>query len=154
MLISSVRSLSDFSSAAGDVRMQVAEMHTYGRPAAPVTAVERRSVQAIRQLVELGARFGERPDGSLDVTGSSPEQIDLASALGHLIPNRLDTYKTDGRLDIRRWAETANSVLAAVERGAAWDELDVDSQRFVVQELEPFLVSLLNETRVDPAADD
>ena len=129
-------------------------MHTYGHPAEPVTAVERRSVQAIRQLVDLGARFGERPDGSLVVTGSSPEQIDLASSLGHLIPNRLDTYQTEGKLDIQRWAETAKRVLAAVERGAPWDELDPGDQRFAVQELEPFLVHLLNETRVDTDADE
>jgi hypothetical protein len=45
-------------------------------------------------------------------------------------------------------------VLDAVERGATWDELDPETQQFAVQELEPFLVRLLNETHVDIDADE
>lgn len=140
MLTSPIRSISDFSSAAGDVRLQIVqardgELHQ-------VTEVEREGLRTIRNLVDLGTRYGAPPEGNLDVTSSTPEQIDLAVSLRrHLIPSEQN---------IQRWAQTAVAILTKLETVSAWDEMTDEEMAFVQGELEPFLKRLLELPPEEP----
>lgn len=141
MLTSSIRSIGDFSSAAGEVRMQIAVTRDYGEPETPITEVEREGLRTIERLLDLGARFGERPDGSLDASGSSPDQVDLAGALTRLIPN--ESKEAEG-FDVQTWANLAKRVLKSFEMGRSWKQFTPVEQSFITAELEPFLVQLLH----------
>lgn len=143
-MISSRRQISDYSSAAGDVRLQIATTRTLGRPD-PVTAVERQGIRTIRTLVVLGSRFGHDPTGNLDFSGSTPEQVDLVTELEALLPGEIETIKNpDGRVDLRKWSELAQSVLDRFEGEQRWGSLPSEEKEFVEAEFEPFLVKLLN----------
>lgn len=135
MLTSSIKSISDFSSAAGDVRLQIAVTRAQGRPRGPVTSVEREGLSTIRHLVTLGARFGPSADGNLEVTGSTPEQVDLAVKLGDLLP---------AAEEIREWSSRADKILGQFEQAPQWEQFEPDDRDFINSELEPFLVQLLN----------
>jgi hypothetical protein len=115
-----------------------------------LTEVEREGLRTIRQLVDLGARFGQPPEGNLDVTGSSPEQIDLAASLEELIPGEWEDATTEsGKIDVPHWAKVAVEVLKEFEGGTSWDGLSEDNRRFVVEELDPFLKRLLEQPAED-----
>lgn len=145
MLISSRRQISDYAAAAGDVRLQIAMTRAMGNPADPVTAVERQGIETIRNLVILGSRFGHDPNGNLDVTGSTPEQIDLVEELEGLLPGQIPTVKNENDgVDLRKWSELAGSVLDRLEKEASWDSLPPAQKEFIETELEPFLIKLLN----------
>jgi hypothetical protein len=145
MLISSKRQISDYSAVAGDVRLQIATTRAMGEPAEPVTAVERQGIDTIRNLVILGSRFGHDPNGNLDVTGSTPEEIDLVEELKGLLPGKLPIIKSpSGEIDLRKWSELAGTVLDQLKAEAKWQSLAPEQREFVEAELEPFLIKLLD----------
>lgn len=154
MLTSPIRSISDFSSTAGDVRLQIAQIRYTGKPARPVTEAELEEFRIISGLFDLGTRYGQPPEGNLDISGSSPEQIDLASALAELIPNEISVERerltTEERFDVRKWAAEAKRVLGKLEGDSCWDQLDSWEQEFVILELEPFLQALIEEPAEEP----
>jgi hypothetical protein len=144
VLTSSAKSISDFSSAAGDVRLQIATIRI--GQADPVTAIERQGLTTIRDLIDLGHRFYPDPGGNLDVTGSTPEEIDLAGELKRLLPGRLESVQSKaGGPDVRRWSEIASGVLTRFEEATGWQQLQASEREFVESELEPFLVKLIEE---------
>jgi hypothetical protein len=150
MLISSRRHISDYSSAAADVRLQIATTRAVGHPEDPVTAVERQGIDRIRDLIILGSRFGHDSNGSLDVASSTSEQIDLVEELEALIPGRAQSVTgEDGTLDLRRWSELACAILDLFKQEARWDDLSPKQREFVEVEFEPFLVELLNVSPED-----
>jgi hypothetical protein len=150
MLISSRRHISDYSSAAADVRLQIATTRAVGHPEDPVTAVERQGIDRIRDLVILGSHFGHDSNGSLDVTGSTPEQIDLVEELELLIPARAESVRgAHGVLDLRRWSDLACTILDLFKQEARWDSLSAEQREFVEMEFEPFLIGLLNVSPED-----
>lgn len=145
MLLSSRRHISDYASAAADVRLQIATTRANGRPISPVTEIERQGIQTIEELVNLGERFRHDPSGNLDFTGSTPEEIDLVSELEKLLPGSLPEVRgAGGEPDARKWSEYAARVFAQLKAEAAWDDFSPDLQQFVNEELEPFLIRLLN----------
>lgn len=144
MLLSSRRRISDFSSAAGDVRLQIATTRTRGQPAGPVTAVERQGIETIRSLIRLGDRFGHDPEGHLNFTGSTPEEIDLVKQLERLLPGRIEEVRGSKGIDLRKWSTLAGATLDSFEQEAKWDELPTAQREFIEEELEPFLIRLLN----------
>jgi hypothetical protein len=145
MLISSGRQISDYSSAAGDVRLQIATTRALGQPTAPVTAIERQGIQTIEELVNLGKRFGHDVSGNLNFTGSTPEEIDLVGELEKFLPGQLpDVQDTQQNLDVRKWSEFAAEIFNRLREEAPWTDFSSAQQRFIDVELEPFLVKLLN----------
>jgi hypothetical protein len=144
MLTSSRNSIGDFSSPAGDVRLQIAVTRAMGEPIGPVTAVEQQGLSTIRELINLGSRFHHDPEGNLDVTGSTPEQIDLVVELERMLPGELESIRGDEGVDIRKWSEAADGVLKRFEEATSWRRFEPAEREFIDRELEPFLVRLLN----------
>lgn len=152
MLISSKKEIADYSAAAGDVRLQIATVRALGHPSKPVTAVERQGIDTIRTLIDLGSRFGSGPTGNLDVTGSTPEEIDLVEELKGLLPAELAVVQTsEGKVDLGHWSKLATQVLDRFREESEWENLTEEQREFVAVELEPFLVKLLS---ADPKSED
>jgi hypothetical protein len=144
LISSKKKSIGDFSSSAGDVRLQIAATREFGKPTDPVTAVERRAISTIRNLINLGSRFGRGPDGNLDVTGSTPEQIDLFIELEDLLPGNIEEIQAaDGTVEVSKWSGIATGILERFEAEAAWNDFEPKQREFVDVELEPFLVKLI-----------
>jgi hypothetical protein len=113
--------------------MQVAELRRHGHRDRLASA-DVTNVKTLRELLEIGGRYIEQPDGSLDIDGSSPEAFDLARELKAYISVK----------DVTRWTDEAIAALERLQDDIYWTQLNSTEQHFIEDQLEPFLVRVLN----------
>ncbi len=104
--------------------------------------------EQVRQMLLLGGRYARRPDGSLDSSGSTSDDLTLARELVSLVPWRVDELR-DTR-DMQKWAQWASDVLTRVEEEIPLEEFPDKDKRFVQEELLPLLRTISSQPLDEP----
>jgi hypothetical protein len=97
----------------------------------------------VRQMLLLGGRYAPPPEGELDSTGSTSEDLTLARELTRLVPARTSMFR-DKPLNMRDWVDWADRVLTVVQNKQPLTALNASEQVFAREELRPFLEHILS----------
>jgi hypothetical protein len=105
--------------------------------------------EQVRRMLLLGGRYAQRPDRSLDSSGSTSDDLRLAEELVSLVPWRIKELRE--HKDMQEWARWASEVLSLIEAGAAFEDFPEPEQRFAREELLPLLQAISEQPPDEPS---